>query len=311
MLLFDAGLPSVTWTETLAPIGASLLHGAHVDVRLLPVQAVRCSGSESQWAGARDRLAAITNPWGNAWHLRRPHFDHALKAEAERLGVCVLRARLTGLSRTAQGFHAHAAGSDVTCRRFIDATGASARAARLLGVQRDIFDRQVALAVTVATEHDSALAVATLEHGWCYRAPAAEGSVDVVTITDQPALQERGLSALLADAFAALGVAGVPSQPARRRAVLWQALGGALPENFRAVGDAAWTADPLSGQGLSLAVASALGAAGNREASARPTLREHIRARAALYASSRYASAAYYQRRLNAGRIAQELAHEN
>ena len=214
----------------------------------------------------------IFNREGCGWQLDRRQFEALLLQEAAAMGAEVrMGVSLTRIRRTGAGWTVET--SDGICHAdlLVDASGRSAVIARALGVKRLASDRLVSLyAVATATsesDRDTRLLLETLPDGWFYSALTPGGKRTVAYQTDADLLagsewrdpswfrRQLGKTRHLAALLEAHGH-GFESAPR-----LTSAHSGRLErwggEGWFAVGDAAMSFDPLSGQGILQAMQSA------------------------------------------------------
>jgi flavin-dependent dehydrogenase len=213
------------------------------------------------------------NRFGHGWHLDRRRFDALLREAARSAG-----ARLSvGASVTAStplaggGFRMSLAdGGEITARIVLDASGRSASFAGQRGVKRRSLDRMVALVGYVVRRTDAqmepaaTLVEATVE-GWWYSAPLPQDRLVAVFMTDTDVARVAGgsteswldrLAAAPHTGARALrygtGLAGPPIIVPAASSRL-ERFGDA---DWLAVGDAAATQDPLSSEGILVAMTS-------------------------------------------------------
>ncbi len=236
---------------------------------------LECVGVRAAWRApelhAQDFVA---HPFGNGWLLDRATFGATLRRAAAAAGV-ELRpaARLVGLA-SARGPAAAGArwtlaldNGPLACDFVVDATGRSAALARLLGVARRRFDRQVALvgwlaAPDDADERDATLTVETTRDGWWYscRLPGGRRVAGLVgTERVPPAAWEGRLRATrhVAALVARHRLVRGPIACAAGSALLERSFG----EGWLALGDATTSFDPLASRGLVAALADGADAA--------------------------------------------------
>ena len=158
----------------------------------------------------------------------------------------------------------------------VDATGRAGWLTRALGRKRILYDTMLALvgvltAQTSASLVDPVLCLEATEDGWWYSAPVPDGSLVVVYMTDRDYLTgrdqppmlfwrnqlERTMHTLVRSQGFHLGDEGKVHVKSTSTYILERPAG----EGWLAVGDAACTYDPLSGEGITKALASALRAA--------------------------------------------------
>lgn len=244
-------------------------------------------GVQSAWGSAElGERASIFHPFGEGWHVDRRQFDQLLATGARRAGLQVeLGAGTSGLAREdglwrVQPPTGALSGTTVTTRLLVDASGRGAPATAPHLVERRWLqaDREVAVvgAMTApALPLEPVLVLEAAAEGWWYSVPQHDGALLVVLITDADLLPVRGPAAL-AKHFLARLAATTHSAARAAGATLstppWIARadsGLLLPDRqpgWRALGDAAHSADPLGGDGVVRALRSAEEAAADLHA---------------------------------------------
>jgi len=224
---------------------------------------------------------ALSSPWGPAWHLHRARFHASLRAEVAARGGIVhtgtapIRCEASG----ADGYRLHLAHPakgpfEVKARFVVDATGWKAAFALAQGARRRVVDRCFALygdfRVRAGEAFSTQAMVETCPEGWWYSALLPGGRVAVALVGDGASLRgvrPRGAAAwlaLLARTGATrerLDACDFTGQPLRAVPAPVGLLDRCHGERWLAVGDAACTYDPLSSQGITKALGSALLAA--------------------------------------------------
>lgn len=233
------------------------------------------TGTVACWGSAAPHERdSLFDPYGSSWHLDRASFDAMLLAAAEDAGVDVRFGTVLHGDSGGDGWTVRVAGwSTATLRApwVVDATGRGARVARGQGVKRIRCDRLLGLArfYRSADTADTRTVVEATEPGWWYVTPLPGDRAVAVLFTDADLLPrdpvrraERwdGLLATtrlvrdrLGDASGASPLCAAPAGSG--------ALAAAYGRGWLAVGDAAQSLDPLSGQGIPTALGSALAAA--------------------------------------------------
>ncbi|ATB45430.1 tryptophan 7-halogenase [Corallococcus macrosporus] len=275
-------------------------------------------GTSACWGQAEPGFHdTLMSPWGSAWHLDRARFDERLSLEAVRQGARVLRTT-TLLSAEALGrdgyllhlARAKSGPSTLRARFVVDASGWKAPFASARGARRLVSDRCFAVYGAFTLPDDATFPTYALveacPEGWWYSALLPNRRVVVALIGDGDSL--RGLRwatpepwlALLKQApvtHARLDVCDFTSEPLVAVPVLVGQLDRMQGEQWLAVGDAACTYDPLSSQGITKALDSALLAADalerylrgdlealqTYEATLNERFQEHQRTRGAYY----------------------------
>jgi flavin-dependent dehydrogenase len=258
--------------ETLLPDSGALLERLGVWERFVGEGHEPCLGSCSSWGedavGYNDFLLNVR---GHGWHLDRARFDALLLDEAEAAGATVLRdARCTGLDGV--GLRIAGGGSALTLRAdaVVDATGSRAAYARLRGASGTWRDRLLFVygffdAGDAATALRMTMIEAT-ESGWWYAAGLPGDRVAVAFASDPDLIREAGmarpdrwLSRLLRTRHVAPRLDGCRLRPGLVARVAPSGLSEPVAgDGWVAVGDAAASYDPLSGQGIHKALATGI-----------------------------------------------------
>jgi len=230
-----------------------------------------CVGVRAAWhSPALSEQHFLSHPFGNGWLLDRARFGETLRRAARAAGAR-LRApsRLTGLLRESAAPHCwrlQLSDGEEMCDWLVDATGRRGAVARLLGVKRRRFDRQVALVGWLATDRtddvDATLTVETTPSGWWYgcRLPGRRRVAGFVTASRPDARTwESRLRATrhLGRLVETYRVEGAPVARAADSTMLERCYG----PGWIAIGDAAVSYDPLASRGLVAALTSGLEAA--------------------------------------------------
>lgn len=219
----------------------------------------------------------IFNPYGHGWHLDRCRFDSFLAATAEERGVVVRRgARPIACSLEPSGRWQVTAQLDgvFSCLEascLIDATGRASWLARRLGARRRTDDRLIGVVGLFDTDpkdesRDPRMVLEAAKHGWWYSAPLPNEGLAVAFMTDLEMLPRRSehldnfWAARLRETGLTVGRCAATSlrSPLHIVSADSSCLDRAAGENWAAVGDAAMAWDPLSSQGVTKALESAL-----------------------------------------------------
>lgn len=275
--LIDASCGRV---ETLPPEVRVPLVALGVWDRFLESRPSASPGAVSAWGGP-DLLEAdyIVNPFGCGWHVDRREFDALLVGALEHESGRSLRpARVACIARhPSSGWCLEVVVGEerlsFNAKVVVDATGRSARIARILGARRLVQDGLVGLvssrpACGAPLCEDRRTLVEAVEGGWWYTAPRPAGGVAAMFLTDADLLP-RGRGLLIQfwgeqlrlaphtaarvdkmDLSAGLGVRVRPAESSR--------LDRSAGEDWLAVGDAASAWDPLSSQGVYRALVTGL-----------------------------------------------------
>jgi flavin-dependent dehydrogenase len=271
VLLVDrAREPAVRIGESLIPAARRLFR----DMRILDALEAEGHpdylGNLSHWgAGPVQVTDFLRDPDGPGWHLDRVRFERFLRTAAARRGARIMApARVGQLERTARGWdlslRAGSRTERVHGRLLVDATGRAATIAKRLGAERENVDRLTAHWLTgdVDAESSDTAGFSIVEsepEGWWYSAPLAGGTRVLAFHTDSDAtpIETRQSDRLIDRAMALPGLGrvldGIGFRPAAELAVTAAnsaRLSQVAGDGWLAVGDAAFSFDPLASRGL-------------------------------------------------------------
>jgi flavin-dependent dehydrogenase len=284
-------------------------------------------GTVVSWGGATPyENDFILDPYGSGWHLDRARFESMLVGAALAAGAELYESRtLDCRHRDPEGWRIRLPGPPsrtVTATWAIDASGRAAHLARRQGVGRDRWDRLVGLArfYEALPAADPRTFIEACELGWWYAAALPDRRAVAVLFTDADLLPRGGLrlercwndllarTALVGDHLSA-GTGASPLHAAAAGSGILSSCAGAA---WLAIGDASQAWDPLSGQGITRALRSALQAAdaiAGRNRHRRSTLegyasraqreyRDYLRLRSAHYRrETRWPQSPFWRRR--------------
>jgi len=253
--------------EQLHPAARPLL--ARLGLASLTDQ-LECVGVRAAWGSAElHDQNFLSHPLGNGWLLDRARFGMTLRCAAVTAGATLREpARVLGVARTgaARGWRLELCDGELGCDWLVDATGRRAAVARLLGVKRQRFDRQIALVGWLATERtddtDATLTVETTSTGWWYgcRLPERRRVAGYITACRPDAhIWEASLRATrhLGPLASGYRVVRAPVVRAADSSLLGRCFG----PGWIAIGDAAVSYDPLASRGIVGALSSGIEAA--------------------------------------------------
>lgn len=218
----------------------------------------------------------LFNPYGPGWHLDRPAFDAMLLEAAQEAGADILPLTPVDCIANPKGGWIVATGTTngigtLTSRWAIDATGRIAWVAKRAGAARHRLDRLVALvrfAPAVSMREPRTLIEARSD-GWWYAAALPKNRIVAAWFTDADLLPRRREARLQVwdRSFARTNLVSSivppfsPASPVHIVAAHSARIFPCAGAGWFAIGDAAQTYDPLSGQGIAKALASASRAA--------------------------------------------------
>ena len=281
----------------------------------LVAERVASTGIKSYWGSDRPAVQSfMLDPYNDGWHVERARFDAGLADGAERAGARVLReARLVAVERLSGRWSMKSNGqvSALHADFVIDGTGRQASVARRLGAERRFRDGLTALAFTAAevptADYGPYALIEAVPDGWWYSAPVPGARAVAVFLTDPSTARDRSSGALAwPSAFRE-----ARHTQARHKSLVFSEMGryGAgssllhplCGESWLAIGDAAMSFDPMSGDGVCRALQSGIdggqavadilagdeSAAGRFTAQIEQDFRDYCATRAQFYALER------------------------
>lgn len=266
--------------ETLHPAARILLQRLQIWDAFLNEKHAPSHGIVSIWGeGEPANNDFFTLLSGPGFHLDRCRFDAWMTAVAEQRGVRIMRrTRLTGATRTDSGWRLQLADAD-NCRIgldadfVVDAGGRRAPFACLTGARRVHYDRLISAFLLFEENQgasaDSRTLIEAGVFGWWYAARLPSGRIAAACMTDDAVTRRLGLARREKWLAAAMQAPRLCSRLASAqpigKPILCPAQAGRLDVctgwRWLAVGDAAASFDPLSGQGLVQALRGGISAA--------------------------------------------------
>jgi flavin-dependent dehydrogenase len=255
--------------EQLPPAAMPLLQ--HLGMLPLADQ-FPCVGVRTAWQSEElHEQDFLFHPFGHGWLLDRRRFGEQLRRAAVEAGAELLQpVRLLRLERRG-GWCLGLDRGELICDFVVDASGRRGAVARLLGVKRRRFDRQVALLgwlETAGEDEDATLTVESTADGWWYTCRLPTRRRVAAFITSQRADRRRWAAALGATRH----VGRLVRDYRLRGAVVLRAADSSRLERcwgpgWMAIGDAAVSYDPLASRGIVSALRSGCEAAALVDAS--------------------------------------------
>ncbi|MEO1159719.1 MAG: NAD(P)/FAD-dependent oxidoreductase [Pseudomonadota bacterium] len=229
-----------------------------------------CPGVCSTWgSGDAERTEYFSNPYGHGFNLNRCRFDDDLANLAVQEGADLIsNSRVVAVERQGETWSATITGHEcefVNRARFVvDATGRSAFMAKQFGARRQIFDQLVGVVGRTGPvgNTDSTVLIEAVESGWWYSAGMADGSIIACFMTDpdcadlsggarhqtwQSMLEASSATKTRHPALQRIGNLQVCSANTSR-------LNRSSGDGWLAVGDSAFSFDPLSSEGMTKAL---------------------------------------------------------
>jgi 2-polyprenyl-6-methoxyphenol hydroxylase-like FAD-dependent oxidoreductase len=333
--IFDTGRRNAHFRigESLPAAARPLLRQLGVLDRITALQPLAKSGATVLWG--KDFLGyndAVFDPAGAGWHLDRVAFDNALRDEVAARGIPIFQPLCLNTVHNASDGAVlldFAGAGEVTARLLVDASGVVAAGLRRLNVARNLVDVLLVYHAVTNVNPSSAGAARTfleaVPYGWWYAARIPGNRMVAMLATDKESIENAGLSlSSPADFSATLSATRLigPEVAAACPTSAWAmgrcsaataVLSRVAGSNWVAVGDAAWSCDPLTAQGITkalvdgIAVAEALavqsrggrcGAVLSYQSASFARFTANLRLRAALYeAEGRWPNAPFWRKR--------------
>jgi flavin-dependent dehydrogenase len=301
----DRGCAPQPCGETLAPAGATVLRSLGVWDEFRAGPHLPCYGYRAVWGSASTTVFdLLRSPGGPAWMVDRCSLVAVLRSRALRCGATWLRfAGAVAAERRAQLWRVRLGLTHppLVARQIVDASGRAGVIARKTGARHLAENRQIAFVSILAVNdcHDATVLVEAAPDGWWYSARAPSGRLVFAYFSDRDLIDIRaarewsGFMSLLkrtgATAERMRSVGSALEGGIRVVAAYDGAMDQVAGDGWVAAGDAAFAYDPLSGHGITAALASgrdagrAVAAATTGDAAALPQYAARL-----LHAHSRY-----------------------
>jgi flavin-dependent dehydrogenase len=256
--------------ETLPPAVREPLQALGVWQRFIADGHDPAVGNRSSWGSARvDEIHFIRNAYGHGWHIDRQKFESMLLDAARAIGVTVVAGAPIDSWERADGHVVTIGGQKLHARFAVDASGRASFLARISGAERIAIDHLVAstmfLAPRAIDPQQKFTLIEAVEDGWWYSAPLPDGRLVASFMTDATSLrtpedwiEEARRTRVTRERISAYSLNDAAPQVA---AAHTSRLTSVVGPDWLAVGDAAVSFDPLSSQGIMIALESALDAA--------------------------------------------------
>ncbi|WP_157729550.1 NAD(P)/FAD-dependent oxidoreductase [Tumebacillus algifaecis] len=232
-------------------------------------------GNRSAWGSAQfAEHSFIFEANGHGWHLDREKLDRMLAESAVRQGAQRFEhTSLINFFQTNDGWELELSnGTTIHAEWVIDATGRNSHFAHRQNVQRQAYDHLVAITGLFITDHDqdqdSLTTIEASEHGWWYTAllPERRRVVAYLSDGDLPLTKEaRNPDRWQQMLFESTQIGSLMMKhnyqlhiPPRMVNANSSCLPTAVGDRWLAIGDAAAAYDPLSSQGILMALGTAL-----------------------------------------------------
>ncbi|WP_167019665.1 NAD(P)/FAD-dependent oxidoreductase [Chitinophaga sp. Cy-1792] len=259
--------------ETIPPQSWHLFKKSGLETLLHHPSHLTCYGNRFIWGDEHPvDKSFFANTVARGWHLCRDIFEEQLSAEVTRRGAQYL----PGCTVTAANFNngqwhvtyiaTNKAIQTITCKFIVDATGRKARVARKLGIQRNSLDRLAGITtcITLPGSIQQFTYLEAVQTGWWYAAPLTEKQLVLSFMTDTdllPAtlrsskdlLQSAATTTMISELITGNAATDTPLTIASAATGYLQQRSG---HQWLAVGDAAYSYDPISSYGITSALES-------------------------------------------------------
>ncbi|GGH31897.1 hypothetical protein GCM10007423_21070 [Dyadobacter endophyticus] len=255
--------------ETIPPNATSILARAGIDHLMVDPAHLPCYGNHFVWGSDvpyEKSFFTQVNPHG--WHLDRPFFEKQLRTHCISRGIGWLSGhRVTYIEQLPDRWQVSLDGEQnatVSCSFLVDATGRQARIARILGRKRKRLDALVGISAQL-TVGDTMLRqntfIEAVANGWWYAAPLSNHKLSIAYMTDNDLVDKELMNTNHFMAFAQSStnklISNLLKKPIACNAeeiTLRPASTSMLDERtgnrWLAVGDAAYSFDPISSYGI-------------------------------------------------------------
>lgn len=266
--------------EHLVSQGINALASLGSPATIWESNSVNCHEVQSAW-GSGDFYTkdAMLNPYGGGVLLTRPSFDADLSQFVRRSGID-LRTGSRGyylerrLNQWLIKYKTKLGSNELTADFIVDASGRNTKYALSLGAIKRKYDNLVAITALIAPEkfkHGMPAGTIKIEaafYGWCYSAVLKDRTMVVSLMTDSNIAAKYGSTAkAFRRLFPSTTVGscivntGGKLETIATCSAQTQILNKVAGDGWLAVGDAAWSADPLSSSGMFKAIRSGINAA--------------------------------------------------
>lgn len=254
--------------ETVSVGLGRALRAISIDERLRTVNGMTAAEFRSTWGTERlTHRGALLTPDGTACIVNRESFDQSIRVAACDAGAKLVCSAVSEL--VWQTDHWRIRGPEVTvhARAVVDATGRTAKFARMAGAKLVVVDKLIAhyllLAVSLVDEI-GLVEVGATSNGWLFACTGTTGHKLLAYFRDGSDRAKSPAKAL-SDAVDGSTVFAKYSNRVSGSSIIThsaalQMLDRAVGDGVIAVGDAAQTWDPLSSHGMSRAVEDAVSA---------------------------------------------------
>jgi flavin-dependent dehydrogenase len=258
--------------EAIPPNAKPLLKKLGIQHLLEAKEHIAYYGNKSCWGSDKlEQKEFIKDIHGHGYLLDRLHFEKQLRDQVQLTGTQrLLGYKFKKVFRSEKGITAHIENeietNILTAKYIIDATGRKATVCKQLGGVKQTLDNQFALVfkATLSTQIPHQIMVESTKNGWWYMAPQGANELSLMFFTEQAMLPEKNkridflqkelkatLHISLHTATAQINFEELKIMPAGT-----SKLDKPYGDCWLAVGDAAFTFDPISSYGITSALAT-------------------------------------------------------
>jgi len=259
--------------EHVAPQAIELLKELDLPSLIWESNSSECLELKSTWGSEESyNRSAILNPLGSGLVVNRPDFDEAYLEYSESKGLKAIRkAHVTKIEKLSSNwkidFSLNGTINTIYSNWVIDASGRNSKFSNTVGVSKTRYDRLVALSSQFSlsdTEIDipiGSVQIKACPYGWWYVCRLSKHNLIISLFTDPDIAKAENISKNnfykcieIADPFSTFKKSILLDSNIRTAQT--QALNRVVGNQWIATGDAAWSADPLSSQGMYKAILS-------------------------------------------------------
>ena len=240
--------------------------------RIIENNSIRCYAVDSVWGGNKLHTRdSIFNVYGEGFLLSRPALDRELAAYVQSQEVDLkVNAKVKSLGfedgRWLVNYLSKIGIETLTVDFLIDATGKNSQFAAALGAKKYRYDNLIGITSFFKPKEDKpvqngVILVEAVENGWWYSTVLQDDTLVAMFMTDgnllnKPVSLEENFQAFIDLSKRTKGILNNYRRVGKARAVsaISQIQSKLVGERYLAVGDAAWSVDPLSSQGIFKAI---------------------------------------------------------
>ena len=258
--------------EAIPPNAKPLLKKLGIQHLLEAKEHIAYYGNKSCWGSDQlEQKEFIKEIYGHGYLLDRLHFEKQLREQVQLSGTeCLFGYKLKKVVHSEKGITAtienEVETNILTAKYIVDATGRKATVCKQLGGIKQAIDNQFALVfkATLSTPIPHQIMVESTKNGWWYMAPQGTTALSLMFFTEQDLLPKKNKrSEYLKNELEATfhisehtAKAHINFEEIKIMPAGTSKLDKPYGDNWLAVGDAAFTFDPISSYGITSALAT-------------------------------------------------------